>query len=199
MGRKQKRWKDHFTVRAQAQGYGARSVYKLEEIERRCRVIRRGVGALDLGCAPGSWSRYLIERGARPVIGVDLQAVEPVTGCTFLVADAFTIDPQILQDQLGGKAGLIVSDLAPATTGARGADAARQLALARQAFDLSLLLLAPGGNFVTKVFDGEDAPDFVKDVRRQFSSVRRIRPEATRKASREFFLVAKGFSVPSGD
>jgi len=193
MGRKNKRWKDHFTERAQSAGYGARSVYKLEEIQRRARVIRRGKPALDLGCAPGSWTKYLFEQGARPVVGVDLQSVDPLMGCTFVQADAFTTDPQDLLDLLGAPAGLVVSDMAPATTGARGADAARQIALADHAFELALKVLAPQGNFVVKVFDGADAPDFVKRVRTYFDAVRRIRPEATRKASREFFLVASGF------
>ena len=193
MARKRKRWKDHYTERAQSEGYGARSVYKLEEIQRRTRVIRRGKPALDLGCAPGSWSRYLQEQGASPVVGVDLQAVDPVAGCTFIQGDAFESDPEVLREALGGAPALVVSDMAPSTTGARGADAARQVALAERAFALATELLAPGGNFVVKVFDGQDAPAFVNTVRLRFEKIRRIRPEATRRASREFFLVATGF------
>ena len=124
------------------------------------------------------------------------QAVDPVGGCTFIQGDAFTSDPDVLRAALGGPAALVVSDMAHSTTGARGADAARQLALAEHAFALASELLAPGGNFVVKVFDGQDAPAFVKAVRLRFENIRRIRPEATRRASREFFLVATGFRGP---
>ena len=182
---------DPYTRRAREQGYAARSVFKLDEIDRRFRLVRRGARVLDLGCAPGSWSRYLAGRGAR-VVGVDLQAVEPFPG-TFLHGDIEDLPAEALREALGGPADLVVSDMAPATTGARAADHFRQVELARLALGRAAELLVPGGAFVVKVFDGADAPAFVAEVRARFDAVRRVRPKAVRKVSREFFVVATGF------
>lgn len=188
MGRQ---WRDHYTRRARREGYGARSVFKLAEVQRRTRIVPKGGRALDLGCAPGSWTRYMQEQGVREVVGVDVQEPEGYTG-RFLQGDVHRLSPQAVIDLLGGPADLVVSDMAPATTGNRLADHVRQIALARRALDFVDALLVEGGGFVAKVFDGEDAQDFVEAVRERFSEVRRIRPAATRKRSRELFVVATG-------
>ena len=127
------------------------------------------------------------------MVGIDIQPVEPVAGCSFVQADAFEMTPEQVLSLLGAPAGLVVSDMAPSTTGARDADAARQIALAAQAFQLAREVLMPGGHFVAKIFDGQDAPALVANVRPHFESLRRIRPQATRKASREFFLIGLSF------
>jgi 23S rRNA (uridine2552-2'-O)-methyltransferase len=186
------RWSDHYTRRAKAEGYGARSVYKLEEILRRTRVVARGARALDLGCYPGSWSRFLIEQGVARLVGVDLQVPSGIPGC-FVEADATLVEPARLREALGGPADLVCSDMAPSTTGDRGGDHLRQVALARRALELATLLLRPGGALVVKVFEGTEAPAFDGEVKARFDAVRRLRPDATRKRSVEYFLVATGF------
>lgn len=186
------RWSDHFTRRARAGGWGARSVFKLEEIHRRTRIVRHGDVVLDLGCYPGSWSRFLLEAGASRLVGVDLRVPEGIPG-TFLVADALEVDPAALREALGGPADLVVSDMAPSTTGNRLGDHVRQIELARRALRIAVAVLRPGGRLVVKVFEGEEAPGFVREVGRRFEEVRRLRPEATRKHSVEFFVVARGF------
>ncbi len=188
-----RRWSDHYTKKARDGGYGARSVFKLEEIQRRTRVIPRGGRAVDLGCYPGSWSRFLIEQGVARLVGVDFTAPEGLRG-HFIEASALDVDPTVILEALGGRADLVCSDMAPATTGNRHRDHVRQVELARRALELAVALLAPGGAFVAKLFDGPEAQAYVGEVRAHFGKLRRIKPDATRKHSVELFVVATGFS-----
>lgn len=191
------RWRDSYTDRARALGYEARSVFKLEEIQRRTGIIRPRTRVVDLGCFPGSWSRYLLRQGVSRLVGVDLKAPEGLPGGVYLAEDVFSVEAERVLAALGGRADLVLSDMAPFTTGTRFADSARQIVLARRALELATQLLAPGGGFVVKVFDGEETPAFFHEVRALFAEIRRIRPEAVREASVEFFLVATRFSAPS--
>lgn len=185
---------DSWTRRAKEAGYAARSVFKLDEIERRTPILpHRGGRVLDLGCYPGSWSRWLIERGMR-VVGVDLQAPD-LQGGTWIIGSATETGAPVLLAALGGPADLVASDMAQNTTGNRFADHVHQIALADRALTLAGECLRPGGNFVCKVFDGEDAPAFTERVRASFAEVRRVKPDATRDRSVEFFLVGRGFRV----
>ncbi|HJN73642.1 MAG TPA: RlmE family RNA methyltransferase [Myxococcota bacterium] len=183
---------DRFTKAAKKQGYAARSVFKLEEIDQRFGLLRRGQKVLDLGCAPGSWSRYVDECGAS-VVGVDIVETKGIPG-VFLLRSVLKVTPERLRDALDGEADVVLSDMAPRTTGDRFGDHVRQVALARRALELCDALLRTGGAFVVKVFDGEDAPAFTDEVRHRFERVKRVKPEATRSRSVEFFLVGTGFS-----
>ena len=185
---------DHWTRKAKKDGFAARSVYKLEEIDKRFRVVPVGRGrALDLGCAPGSWSRFLRQRMGRKaaILGVDLQPVEDYPG-VFIQASILDLEGAQLLERLGGAPDLVVSDMAPNTTGARFTDHVRQLELAQIAANLAIEFLRPGGSFVVKVFDGQDAHGFVQSLRPHFDKVKRVKPEATRKESVEFFAVCTG-------
>jgi len=168
---------DHWTDKAKGEGYAARSVYKLQEIDERVGLVRSG---------------------AR-VVGVDISEVEGFPG-TFLHDSVYDVSADEVIEALSGPADLVVSDMAPATTGARTTDHLRQVALAERALELATEILSPGGAFVAKVFDSADAPAFVDAVRSQFTKVRRVRPQASRTESREFFVVAQGYAptkVPS--
>lgn len=178
---------DHFTKKAKAQGYAARSVFKLEELDQRFKLTRRGGKAVDLGCFPGSWSRYLLERGMS-VVGVDLQA-PALAGGTWIARSVMEVEA----DDLGRDIDLFVSDMAPNTSGDRFTDHARQIRLAERALALAVVTLRPGGSFIVKVFDGEDAPAYTRAVEARFPQVKRVKPEATRDRSVEFFLVGVGF------
>ena len=182
---------DRFTKAAKKQGYAARSVFKLEEIDQRFKLFRRRQRVLDLGCAPGSWSRYVAERGAS-LVGVDIQETKGIPG-VFLLRSVLKVTPERLREALGGDADVVLSDMAPRTTGDRFGDHVRQIELARRALELCDALLVPGGAFVVKVFDGEDAPAYTAEVKARFEQVKRVKPEATRRRSVEFFLVATGF------
>lgn len=186
---------DSWSRKAKAEGYAARSVFKLDEIEARHHIVPRGRGgvALDLGCYPGSWSRWLIERGMR-VVGVDFKA-PALAGGTWIEGSALDTSIGDLGVALGGAADLVVSDMAPNTTGNRFVDHVRQIELADRALDAARELLGPQGAFVVKVFDGGDAPAFTARVREVFAEVKRLKPEATRDVSREFYLVGKGKRV----
>lgn len=185
---------DHYTRHAKAAGYAARSVFKLDEIAAKTHAVPRQGRALDLGCFPGSWSRWLIERGLT-VVGVDLS--EPaVSGGTWIARSVYDVTVEELQAALGGPADIVVSDMAPNTSGNRFTDHVRQIQLADRALELAIALLRPGGSFVVKVFDGGDAPAYTERVRARFAEVKRLKPDATRDRSVEFFLAAKGFRPP---
>lgn len=190
---------DHFAKKAKDEGYAARSVYKLKEIDERFRLLRRGMRVVDLGCAPGSWSAYTIDKvGTDRLVGIDITEMA-LPGGRFLLRSVFDVVDQDLRDAIGGQADVVLSDMAPLTTGARDADHWAQIELARRAFELACDLLVPGGSFVAKVFEGPDAKALELDVRKRFTATKRVRPEAVRVNSREFFLVSTGFkgAVPA--
>ncbi len=185
---------DHYTRRARREGLPARSVYKLEEIDRKEQLFRGVRRVLDLGCRPGSWSAYARRRCGpdAAILGVDIEPVDGFPG-TFMQRSVEDLTPEGVVEVLGGPPQIVMSDMAPATMGNKGVDHLRQVALAEAALDVAVRLLPPGGAFVCKVFDGSDANAFVDAVRARFTKVKRVRPKATRKESREFFVVATGF------
>lgn len=178
---------DHYTLRAKKEGRPARSVFKLQEIDEKHRILRPGVTVLDLGCAPGSWIQYAADRiGPKGyALGFDLKPVEvglPAWAETF-IGDAFE-----LREELAHAFDVILSDMAPATTGDRKTDALRSAALVERALDVADAQLKPGGSVVLKVFEGRDTPPLVTRMKQTFEKVVRARPDATRKHSVEIFL-----------
>ena len=188
---------DRFSKKAHDEGYAARSVYKLDEILRRTRALRAGQRVVDLGCSPGSWLELAANAVGRSgvVVGVDIEEPKVHVG-PVLVRSVLEVTPDEIRAVLGGPADVVLSDMAPRTTGDTFGDHVRQIELARAALALAEALLVPGGAFVCKVFDGEEAHAFVQDVRRSFDEARRLRPEAVRANSREFFVVGLGRRAP---
>ncbi len=184
--------KDFYFKKAKAEKYPARSVYKLKEADQKYRFLRRGQAVLDLGAAPGSWSKYALERvGPKGVVvGVDLSPVKiSAPNYRFLQADIFEVTPDELQALIERKAfDVILSDMAPKTTGDRSGDHFRSINLAERALELAERLLRPGGAFLVKVFEGEGFPAFVEEVKRRLGPVKRFRPKSTRSSSREMFV-----------
>ena len=185
-------WDDHYALRARKEQWLARSVYKLEEIDRKHKLIRPGDAILDLGCYPGSWSQYCLKKVGPEgdVVGVDLKEPDRFSApnFSFIQADILTLDLEALAREIGLRDG-VLSDLAPRTSGIGVTDAARSLRLAEGALRIALALLKKGGNFLCKVFDGEDLPTFRKEVLQRFRQGRTVRPAAVRKASREVYLL----------
>ncbi|MBI5510813.1 MAG: RlmE family RNA methyltransferase [Deltaproteobacteria bacterium] len=183
------RAQDHFGRRAKKEGKAARSIYKLEEMDARWRLLGAGDVVLDLGCAPGSWMQYAATKvGPKGrVLGYDLKpiSVSLPAHAEARVGDAFAIPDALLPE----KVDVVLSDMAPNTIGDHGTDAARSAALAERALDIAERILAPGGNFVVKVLEGRDLPEIVRQMRKRFAKVEQLRPEATRKRSTEIFLV----------
>lgn len=191
MGRRRQ---DHLARRAHAQGFPARSVYKLEEIDRRTQLLRPGQRVLDLGCAPGSWVRYIASRVGPSglVLGFDLQAVTIAlpAHARCAVLDVAQQDPPLTVD--GKPFDVVVSDMAPSTEGVRFADQFRSYELYRRALDIAGRALAPGGSFVGKLFQGAELEEARAATAALFGKVRILRPEGTRAESYELFLVGLG-------
>jgi len=187
------RWEDHYTRRAREEQWLARSVYKIEEIDRKARLIRSGDRILDLGCYPGSWSQYSVAKiGLKgDVVGVDLKKPDRFSSprFKFIQADVLSLDAEWLRKQVGPR-DLVISDLAPATSGIRVTDASRSMELALKALDIARAVLERGGHFLCKVFEGPDVRAFRTELARHFSRVQTIRPSAVRKASTEIYLLA---------
>jgi 23S rRNA (uridine2552-2'-O)-methyltransferase len=186
------RWEDHYTRRARNEKWLARSVYKLEEIDRRFKLIRYGHQLLDLGCYPGSWSQYGIKKvGPKgEVVGVDLKEPNLLSAPNFrfLKGDVLTLDIEWLAKEVGLR-DVVISDLAPQTTGIKIADTSRSMELAKRALEISLVVLKEQGHFLCKVFEGEDLKAFGDEFRKYFDQIRLIRPSAIRKGSREVYML----------
>jgi 23S rRNA (uridine2552-2'-O)-methyltransferase len=185
---------DPFVAEAKAKGYRSRAAFKLREIDDRFHVIRRGARVVDLGCAPGGWLQIAMERGARGVVGVDLLPVEPLSPATIIQAD-FTEAGcgERLIALLGGPPDVILSDMAPNTTGHRQTDHLRIVGLIEAAASFALDVLEPGGVFLTKAFQGGETGALLTLLKRGFTHVRHIKPRASRPESSELYLLATGF------
>ena len=196
MGKDNRKRPDKWTQKAKEAGFAARSVYKLEEIEKRFQVLQKSKRVLDLGCAPGSWSQFVRQR--RPdvrLVGIDIQHVDRYPGM-FIQQSILDTPPDSFFELLGGTADVVLSDMAPNTSGDRFTDHVRQLELARMALQTALVTLRQNGKFVVKVFDGEEAHAFVLSLSEHFAKVRRVKPVAVRNESVEFFVVAQEKKVP---
>jgi 23S rRNA (uridine2552-2'-O)-methyltransferase len=185
---------DPYVVAAKAQGWRSRAAFKLIELDGRFHLIRPGMRVVDLGAAPGGWTQVAVKQGAASVVGVDLLPVDPIGGAVMLLGDFTDIEVQEqLEEMLGGKADLVLSDMAPNTTGHGATDHLRIVALAEAAVAFALEVLAEGGGFVAKVFQGGAERTVLEALKRHFSSVRHAKPPASRKESSELYVVAMGF------
>ena len=185
---------DTFYKRAREEGFAARSVFKLEEIDRRFHLFRKGARVLDLGCRPGSWLQYAAKTAGEQaqLVGVDRTALDlTLPNCRILVGDVFEIGPSEMLGTLEAF-DVVLSDMAPDTSGVRSADQARSEALFERAFWIAEQTLAPGGHFVGKLFQGPEFQNLVKRARQGFSEVRAVKPDGSRKESIEQYVVALG-------
>ena len=185
---------DPFAAEARSRGYRSRAAFKLIEIDDRLHLLRRGARVLDLGCAPGGWVQVALERGVGAIAGVDLLPVDPLPPAILVEGD-FT-DPGMgerLVQLLGGDPDLVLSDMAPNTTGHRQTDHLRIIGLVEAAADFAIEVLKPGGAFVAKAFQGGETAEVLKLLKAHFAEVRHIKPKASRAESAEVYLVAMGF------
>ena len=190
------RWSDHYTQRAKREKYPARSVYKLDEIQRKFGLIKKNSKILDLGCFPGSWLLYaadLTKHHGR-VVGIDLKPIDiqlPPHVKTYR-GDVLSLDNNFFT-RVGHEFNVVLSDLAPATSGQKSVDAARSFELCCTALSIAQKVLLPGGSFVSKIFQGPDFKEFTALVRASFKSQKTFKPRSSRKASKEIFIVGMGF------
>lgn len=185
-------WSDHYTRKAKEDRYPARSVYKLQEMQKKFRLIRKGDRVLDLGCAPGSWTLYAAELtgGSGHVAGIDLTKVEiPLPShAKAYEGDILAMD-EALSSAIGGDYNMVLSDMAPKTTGMKDVDALRSLNLCEMALEAAKEKLAPGGGFVCKIFQGGDFKAFTDAVKAHFKTMKIFKPESCRKASKEIYII----------
>lgn len=181
--------KDKLTLKAKSEGYEARSVYKLVEINRKYKLIRREDNVLDLGCWPGSWLQACLEIGAKP-LGIDLKETK-ILGAETFIANAE--DDKIFSLLKNKKFDVVLSDLAPRTTGHVEQDQYKSYMLSCRAFEIARKVLKLRGNFLVKIFQGEDSDELLKELRKHFEFVKTVKPDASKKRSKEVYYLALGY------
>jgi 23S rRNA (uridine2552-2'-O)-methyltransferase len=183
---------DHHRLEAKAQGFASRAVFKLKAIDEKYGLFKAGQRVLDLGCSPGSWLQYIGSRVGQEglVVGVDLKTpeIEMTHPLYFVPGDVASIDFEIIRSLCPGF-DVVVSDMAPRTTGIRQLDQQRSLELAREAFNCTRELLTPGGHFLVKIFAGPETETFISTMRRSFHQVQRLKPAGSRPASPEMYVL----------
>ncbi len=186
--------RDSWFQKAKSEGFAARSIYKLEEIDQRLRIIKSGDQILDLGASPGSWSQYCAKKvgpGGK-VLGIDLSPVQvSLKNAVFLQADLRDCDMEALctQHAFAPEFSVVLSDMAPKTTGIKMTDQARSMELCDLALDIAIQRLKPGGHFVCKLFHSSEFSQLRDRIKKNFQKFEAIKPDSTRKESKEIFLV----------
>lgn len=190
----QRQLNDPYVHEAQRLGYRARSAFKLIELDDKLKFLKKGCTVVDLGAAPGGWSQVAVERGAAKVIGLDLLPIDPLPGVTFLQMDFMNDDaPEALIMAMGSGADVVLSDMAPNTMGHKQTDHLRIMALVEAAYEFATQVLKPGGTFVSKIFQGGAQGELLKMMKADFTTVKHVKPPASRKESAEQYVVATGF------
>jgi 23S rRNA (uridine2552-2'-O)-methyltransferase len=187
---------DPYVHAAKTQGYRSRAAFKLIELDKKFRLLRKGALVLDLGAAPGGWSQVAAERGAS-VVAADVLEMDSIPGVTFFTADLSELETAgLLKEVLGGPADLVLSDMAAPTTGHRETDHLRTTALVEIALEVAEDTLKPGGAFVAKVFQGGATGALLARIKKAFREVKHVKPPASRAESVELYLVALSYKGP---
>lgn len=185
-------WEDHYTLKARKDHFPARSVFKLEEIQQKVNLIQKGNSVLDLGCAPGSWLMLAatLTGPDGSVVGIDLKPVTITlpSHVRVFIADMLAL-PDAISNEIGREFHVVISDMAPSTTGNKSVDAARSLDLCQAALSTAQNRLLPGGAFVCKIFQGADSEAFIQQIKSLFNKHRIFKPQSSRKASREIYII----------
>jgi 23S rRNA (uridine2552-2'-O)-methyltransferase len=189
---------DPYVARAKREGMRSRAAYKLMEIDDKAHFLKKGGRVVDLGAAPGGWSQVAAKRVGAPgqgrVVGIDLLEMEPVAGVEFAQLDFLEPDvPDKLKAMLGGPADVVLSDMAANATGHARTDHLKIMALVELAFEFAREVLAPGGAFLAKVLQGGTEASLLAALKRDFQSVKHIKPPSSRADSAELYLLATGF------
>jgi 23S rRNA (uridine2552-2'-O)-methyltransferase len=187
---------DPYVARAKRDGFRSRAAYKLAEIDDKFHLLRKGARVVDLGAAPGGWSEIAARRiGADGrIVALDILDMKPIAGVEFLKLDFLdAVAPDRLKEMLGGAADVVLSDMAANATGHRQTDHLRIMGLAEAAAQFARDVLAPGGSFLCKVLQGGTEAALLAELKRDFSTVKHIKPPASRADSAELYLLARGF------
>jgi 23S rRNA (uridine2552-2'-O)-methyltransferase len=187
---------DPYVLRAKREGYRSRAAFKLAEIDDKFHLLKKASRVVDLGAAPGGWSEIAVRRigeGGK-VVALDILDIKPIAGVEFIQLDFLdAAAPDRLKDLLGGEADVVLSDMAANATGHRQTDHLRIMGLAEAAAHFAREVLAPGGSFLCKVLQGGTETALLAALKRDFSSVKHVKPPASRTDSAELYLLARGF------
>jgi 23S rRNA (uridine2552-2'-O)-methyltransferase len=186
---------DPYVHEAKRQGYRSRAAFKILQLDDKYHFFKPGKRVVDLGAAPGGWTQIAIDRvkGGR-IVGLDILPIEPLAGADLIELDFLATEaPDRLKEMLGGQADIVLSDMSPPTTGHTSTDHLRIIGLVEVAYQFATEVLAPGGVFIAKVFQGGTENNLLADLKRRFKSVRHAKPPASRAGSAETYLVAIGF------
>ena len=189
---------DPYVARAKREGFRSRAAFKLLEIDDKARVLKKGARVIDLGAAPGGWSQVAAKRVGAPqqgrVVAIDVLAMDSLPGVEFMQLDFLAADaPDKLKAMLGGPADVVLSDMAANATGHAKTDHLKIMALVEAAADFAREVLSPGGSFLAKVLQGGTEGALLAGLKRDFSSVKHVKPAASRADSAELYLLATGF------
>ncbi len=190
---------DPYVKRARELGYRSRAAFKIEEMDDKYHFLKSGQKLIDLGCAPGGWcqiaaARIGLDKGKGRIVGIDLLPVDPIPGVDLVEMDFMDEEaPALLTQRLGGRADGVMSDMAANTTGHKKTDHIKIIALAEAALDFAHSVLAPGGFFLAKLFQGGDSATLLGGLKRDFTTVRNIKPASSRSDSSELYVLATGF------
>ncbi len=186
--------RDHYYWQAKKVGYRSRAAFKLLQMNKTFKLIKEGDSVLDLGASPGGWSQVAVELGAR-VVAVDISPMNPIEGVTFIRGDI--TDPETLEKikNVCREYDVVISDASPKITGKWTIDHLRSIDLAKASFEIAKSVLRQGGNFVVKVFQGEEIQNFFNDLKPYFHFKKFHSPKASRKRSAEIYFIGKGFKA----
>jgi 23S rRNA (uridine2552-2'-O)-methyltransferase len=191
---------DPYVAAARAAGYRSRAAFKLKELDEQFSLLGQVERVVDLGAAPGGWCQVVLERRPRArVVGIDLLPIEPIAGVILFEKDILDDDSEVMiTDALGGLADLVMSDMAANTVGHKQTDHLRTMGLIEAGLDMATRLLRPGGTFVAKVLAGGGDGELTGALKQAFSTVKHVKPPASRKGSSEWYVVAQGFKGGQG-
>ena len=201
---KSRRWvrehaADFYVKQAKDKGYRSRAVFKLIEIDQRDKLFTAGMVVVDLGAAPGGWSDYANHRiGPRGhVTAVDVLSMDPIPGVSLIQGDIHdpAVESRILASLCGSKVDLVIADIAPNITGIASVDQPRVMQLAARVLELAVILLAPGGGCLIKLFHGEEFDSYINELKQHFKKVQICKPKASKTRSREVYVLARCYDV----
>jgi len=195
----QRHLNDPYVAAARDEGFRSRASFKLLQLDKQFQLLKPGLRVIDLGAAPGGWSQVAMKviGGKGKLVALDILPMDPIEGVHFIEMDFLADDaPDKLKAAMGGKADLVLSDLAPNTTGHKRTDHIRIMAMTEMAAHFAMEIMAPGGTFVCKFFQGGAQKDLLQQLKQNFAKVRHAKPEASRAESSETYMVAQGFGKP---
>lgn len=185
---------DPYVTKAKQMGYRSRAAFKLQEMDDKYKILKPGMSVVDLGAAPGGWCQIALERGCKKVVAIDLLPVDPMGGMIFMQQDFMEDDaPAKLKEALGGKADVVLSDMAHNTTGHRDTDHLKIMALVEAGYIFAKEVLKPGGSYLAKTFQGGAEADLLAQMKIDFTTVKHVKPPASRQDSSEMYVLATGF------